>query len=93
MVILEIGNGVKSFIINIDGRISEGSLMVEIRTPQDVIQGEFKINTQLSANYEEEVMARINNNIKNPEPGKWKVQLKPSAAKGMVMIRTETDFL
>ena len=92
-VIVEIGKDIQLFSINIDGRISDGKLMVEIRNPSNVLHGTFKINTQLSSSYEEDVMAKIRKQIKNPEPGEWKVQLQPSSAKGQVMIITELHKL
>ena len=90
-VVLDVSKKTNVFNINIDGRISDGLLVVEIRNPKNVIQGEFKINTQLSADYEEDVMARINKQIKNPEAGEWKVLLKPTKAEGRVMIVTESN--
>ena len=94
-------NKTKYCRVKIRSMIEAGRLTVEIYDPSGEKHGNFSVGSQINPEgpkkgkqgKEERVHGEINKNFKNPTPGKWKIRIIPTKAKGRLFIDTRQHYM
>lgn len=90
-IIIHINKEIKRLHLMINSSVSKGKLIIELYDPNNEIQGNFTIGTQLNSDKKEMVNGNIIKSLKEPVPGKWRVKLIPDNVTGTVKIQTSTN--
>lgn len=89
---VEIQANARRFELRIQSMVTSGKLTIEIYDAKGEKKGVFSVGSESSAAIDEKAKGQIVKSMREPEPGIWKVKLKPAKAKGTVKINTETMY-
>ncbi len=91
-VLVEVQEAADVVEMQINARVEEGKLIVEVYDPQGKKQGGFSVGTQTTLSQNKNLMKRetaqgeYNKEIINPKAGMWKIVITPTYAKAMMSI-------